>query len=32
MARKTSTPAYLKIAIDIASRIVNGDFVEGEKL
>lgn len=32
MARKTSTPAYLKIAIDIASRIVNGDFIEGEKL
>lgn len=32
MARKTSTPAYLKIAIDIASRIVNGDFTEGEKL
>ncbi|MGL4571675.1 MAG: TrkA C-terminal domain-containing protein [Clostridium sp.] len=32
MARKTSTPAYLKIAMDIASRIVNGDFLEGEKL
>ncbi|MEG1002753.1 TrkA C-terminal domain-containing protein [Clostridium sp.] len=32
MARKTTTPAYLKIAMDIASRIVNGDFLEGEKL
>lgn len=32
MARKTSNPAYLKIAIDIASRIINGDFIEGEKL
>ncbi|MBP1889193.1 K+/H+ antiporter YhaU regulatory subunit KhtT [Clostridium moniliforme] len=32
MARKSSTPAYLKIAIDIASRIVNGGFKEGEKL
>ena len=32
MARKASTPAYLKIAIDIASRIVNGGFLEGEKL
>ncbi|MBM7833104.1 TrkA C-terminal domain-containing protein [Clostridium sardiniense] len=32
MARKTSTPTYLKIAIDIASRIVNGGFTEGEKL
>lgn len=32
MAKRTTTPAYLKIAIDIASRIVNGDFTEGEKL
>lgn len=32
MARKASTPAYLKIAIDVASRIVNGGFLEGEKL
>lgn len=32
MTRKLSTPVYLKIAIDIASRIVNGDFIEGEKL
>lgn len=32
MAKRTTTPTYLKIAIDIASRIVNGDFLEGEKL
>lgn len=32
MSRKISTPAYLKISIDIASRIVNGGFLEGEKL
>lgn len=32
MAKRTTTPAYLKIAIDIASRILNGDFLEGEKL
>ena len=32
MAKKISTPAYLKISIDIAYRIVNGDFLEGEKL
>ncbi|WP_297522419.1 TrkA C-terminal domain-containing protein [uncultured Clostridium sp.] len=32
MSKKTSTPAYLKIAMDIASRIVNGGFYEGEKL
>lgn len=32
MSKKASIPAYLKIAMDIASRIVNGGFVEGEKL
>lgn len=32
MSKRTNIPAYLKIALDIASRIVNGDFVEGEKL
>ena len=32
MSRRTNSPAYLKIALDIASRIVNGDFIEGKKL
>ena len=32
MSRRTNPPAYLKIALDIASRIVNGDFIEGKKL
>lgn len=32
MAKKIQTPTYLKIAMDIASRIVNGDFIEGEKI
>lgn len=32
MSKRTSSPTYLKIALDIASRIVNGDFIEGEKL
>ena len=32
MTRRTNSPAYLKIALDIASRIVNGDFIEGKKL
>lgn len=32
MSKKISTPAYLRISIDIASRIVNGGFLEGEKL
>ncbi|MGL5477828.1 MAG: TrkA C-terminal domain-containing protein [Clostridium sp.] len=32
MAKKIQTPTYLKIAMDIASRIVNGDFKEGEKI
>ena len=32
MSRRTNSPAYLKIAFDIASRIVNGDFIEGKKL
>ncbi|MGL5574741.1 MAG: TrkA C-terminal domain-containing protein [Sarcina sp.] len=32
MSKKTATPTYLKIAMDIASRIVNGGFYEGEKL
>lgn len=32
MSRRTNSPTYLKIALDIASRIVNGDFIEGKKL
>lgn len=30
--KKTTTPRYLKIAIDIAARIVSGKLAEGEKL
>ncbi|MGL5380398.1 TrkA C-terminal domain-containing protein [Clostridium sp.] len=32
MAKQTKTPNYIKIAIDIAHRIVNNDFVEGSKI
>lgn len=29
---QTAAPRYLKIAVDIAARIVSGDFTEGERL
>ena len=32
MSKQTKTPNYIKIAIDIAYRIVNNQFVEGEKI
>ncbi|AYE35346.1 TrkA C-terminal domain-containing protein [Clostridium septicum] len=32
MSKQTKTPNYIKIAVDIAHRIVNNDFVEGSKI
>ena len=32
MFKQTTTPNYIKIAIDIAHRIVNNHFIEGEKI
>ncbi|MFU7514476.1 TrkA C-terminal domain-containing protein [Clostridium sp. HCS.1] len=32
MYKQTKTPNYIKIAVDIAHRIVNNQFVEGEKI
>ncbi len=32
MFKQTKTPNYIKIAVDIAHRIVNNQFVEGEKI
>lgn len=32
MSKKTITPRYLRIAVDIAERIVSGALVEGERL
>ncbi|VYU51460.1 GntR family transcriptional regulator [Clostridium tertium] len=32
MSKQTKTPNYIKIAIDIAYRIVNNEFLEGEKI
>lgn len=32
MAKRTKTPNYIKIAIDIANRIINNDFEEGSKI
>ena len=29
MAKRTKTPNYIKIAIDIANRVLNNDFKEG---
>ena len=32
MARRSKTPNYIKIAVDIASRIVSNEFLEGTKI
>ncbi len=32
MFKQTKTPNYIKIAVDIAYRIVNNQFIEGEKI
>lgn len=32
MVRKSKTPNYIKIAVDIAHRITNNEFVEGQKI
>ena len=32
MFKQTKTPNYIKIAVDIAHRIVNNQFIEGEKI
>ena len=32
MAKRTKTPNYIKIAIDIANRVLNNDFKEGSKI
>lgn len=32
MTKQTKTPNYIKIAVDIAHRIVNNEFVEGSKI
>ncbi|GAB6169611.1 TrkA C-terminal domain-containing protein [Clostridium carnis] len=32
MSKQTKTPNYIKIAVDIAHRIVNNEFVEGSKI
>ena len=32
MSKKTKTPNYIKIAVDIAHRIINNEFLEGEKI
>lgn len=32
MVMKTKTPNYIKIAIDIAHRVLNNEFTEGEKI
>ena len=32
MFKQTKTPNYIKIAVDIAHRIINNEFIEGEKI
>ncbi|MBS4804156.1 MAG: GntR family transcriptional regulator [Clostridium sp.] len=32
MSKQTKTPNYIKIAVDIAHRIINNEFLEGEKI
>ena len=32
MFKQTKTPNYIKIAVDIAHRIINNQFIEGEKI
>ena len=32
MSKQTKTPNYIKIAVDIAHRVVNNQFVQGEKI
>lgn len=32
MSKQTKTPNYIKIAVDIAHRIMNNEFLEGEKI
>lgn len=32
MSKQTKTPNYIKIAVDIAYRIINNEFLEGEKI
>ena len=32
MSKQTKTPNYIKIAVDIAHRIVNNQFSEGERI
>ena len=32
MAKQTKTPNYIKIAVDIAHRIINNEFLEGSKI
>ncbi|MBE6054885.1 MAG: GntR family transcriptional regulator [Clostridium sartagoforme] len=32
MTKQTKTPNYIKIAVDIAHRIVNNQFIEGERI
>jgi len=32
LSKQTKTPNYIKIAVDIAHRIINNEFLEGEKI
>ena len=32
LSKQTKTPNYIKIAVDIAHRIINNEFLEGSKI